>query len=94
MNAIQLDERLERIEKLLLGTKKVLTFDEVCEYTGFSRSYLYKLTASCNIPHSKPNGKVLFFDKNKIDKWLLENCIQTNEEIESEANKYILKNKK
>lgn len=94
MDALKIDERLDRIERLLLCNKKVFTFDEVCEYTGFSRSYIYKLTASGNIPHSKPNGKVLFFEKNKIDQWLLENAIQTNAEIASKANQHILKKKR
>lgn len=94
MNVIQLDERLSKIEKLLLGTKKVLNFEELVEYTGLSKSYLYKLTSSGNIPHSKPSGKVLFFDKEKIDQWLLENAIQTNTEIKEQANKYISRNKK
>ena len=93
MNTIQLDERLSRIEKLLLGTKKVLTFDELVGYTGLSRSYLYKLTASAIIPHSKPNGKVLFFEKEKIDKWLLDNEIKSQQELEEEANLYTSKRK-
>lgn len=94
MNAIQLDERLSKIEKLLLGTKKVLTFDELVEYTGLSKSYLYKLTASAKIPHSKPSGKVLFFDKEKIDKWLLDNNIKSEQELVDEANSYISKKQK
>lgn len=95
MNAIQLlDEKLTRIEKLLLGTKKVLTFDELVEYTGFSKNYLYKLTASASIPHSKPNGKVLFFEKEKIDMWLLDNPIRSEQELHKEAKHYISQNKK
>ncbi|HCW64138.1 MAG TPA: DNA-binding protein, partial [Leeuwenhoekiella sp.] len=46
MNIIQLDERLERIESLLLAKKKVLTLEEACDYAGISRSYLYKLTST------------------------------------------------
>lgn len=91
MSAIQLDERLSRIEKLLLDTKKVLTFDELVEYTGLSKSYLYKMTSSHQIPYSKPTGKVLFFDKEKIDQWLLENHVKTQKEIEQEAMSYIAK---
>lgn len=94
MNAIQLDERLDRIEKLLLGAKKVLTFDELVEYTGLSKSYLYKLTASAKIPHSKPSGKILFFDKEKIDEWLLDNHIKTDQELINEANNYTSKKRK
>ena len=52
-------ERLDRLEKLIIANKEVLTFEETCDYTGISRSYLYKLTASGNIPHSKPNGKMI-----------------------------------
>ena len=59
MNIIQLDERLERIESLLLAKKKVLTLEEACDYAGISRSYLYKLTSTGAIPHSKPNGKLI-----------------------------------
>lgn len=101
MNVIQLDERLNRIEELLIGTKKalletkkVLTFDELAEYTGLSKSYLYKLTASATIPHSKPSGKVLFFEKEKIDKWLLDNHIKSEQELVDEANSYTSKKSK
>lgn len=46
--------KLEGIEKAILGQKDALTFEEVCNYTGLSRSYLYKLTCTNRIPHSKP----------------------------------------
>lgn len=94
MNSLKLDERLERIEKLLIGNKKVLTFDEACDYTGLSKSYLYKLTAAAMVPHSKPNGKVLYFDKEKLDSWLLENQVKTKNDIEKEATSYSLNRRK
>ena len=73
MDNLLILERLDRLEKLLIGSKEVLTFDEASDYTGISRSYLYKLTASGRIPHSKPNGKMLFFEKKKLEDWLLQN---------------------
>tara|TARA_R110000744_G_scaffold375602_2_gene489175 strand:- start:518 stop:787 length:270 start_codon:yes stop_codon:yes gene_type:complete len=75
-------ERLDRLEKLLIANKKVLTFEETCDYTGISRSYLYKLTAAGNIPHSKPNGKLIFFQRKKIVRWLLQNERKPIREIE------------
>ncbi|GMN09611.1 hypothetical protein MTsPCn9_16540 [Croceitalea sp. MTPC9] len=66
-------ERLDRLERLMIANKEVLTFDEACDYTGISRSYLYKLTAAGHIPHSKPNGKLIFFEREKIVRWLLQN---------------------
>lgn len=88
MNNLLIFERLDRIERLLTVNKEVLTFEETCDYTGISRSYLYKLTASGNIPHSKPNGKMLFFEKKKLNEWLLQNERKSNQEIEAEALKY------
>ena len=82
MNKLFIDERLDRIEKLLSANKEVLTFDETCDYTGLSRSYLYRLTASGVIPHSKPNGKMHFFEKKKLNNWLLQNPIRTSGESE------------
>lgn len=91
MSTIELDNRLERIEKLLLGSKRVLTFDEACDYTGISRSYMYKLTSSANIPFSKPNGKIIFFSREKLDNWMLENEHKTNRDIEERASRYTSK---
>lgn len=73
MNTIKLDERLERIESLLLANKKVLTLEEACDYTGISRSYLYKLTSTGMIPHSKPSGKLIYFEREELEHWLMQN---------------------
>lgn len=73
MDNLLILDRLDRLEKLLIGSKEVLTFDEACDYTGISRSYLYKLTALGKIPHSKPNGKLLFFEKKELVDWLIQN---------------------
>ncbi|MEN8185951.1 MAG: helix-turn-helix domain-containing protein [Bacteroidota bacterium] len=94
MDKIFIDERLDRIEKLLTYNKEVLTFDEACDYTGLTRSYLYKLTASRKIPHCKPNGKMIYFEKKKLNDWLLQNQVKTEEEIEAEAVAYTFKNRR
>ncbi len=94
MDYLELTERLDRIERLLVAHKEVLTFEEASEYAGISRSYLYKLTASKDIPHSKPNGKMIFFEKKKLNEWLLQNRRKSNAEIEREALNYTFKNRK
>lgn len=92
MDKLDLDQRLFKIEKLLTATKAVLTFEEACRYTSYSPSYLYKLTSSRNIPHSKPNGKAIFFDRLKLEAWLLRNHRKSKTEIEDEASTYALRN--
>lgn len=93
MDYLELNQRLDRIERLLVANKEVLTFEETCEYTGISRSYLYKLTAAREIPHSKPNGKMIFFEKAKLNTWLLQNGRKSRSEIETEALNYTFKNR-
>ena len=84
-----IDQRLNKIEDLLLSQKTVLNFDEVAEYTGLSKSYLYKLTSTGGIPHYKPTGKKIYFDKKEIDEWLLRNKKLSHDEIDNKAESYI-----
>jgi len=92
-NLQSIDDRLRNIEALLLSQKTVLNFDEVAAYTGLSKSYLYKLTSSGGIPCFKPQGKHIYFSKQEIDQWLLQNRKATNGEIESKAATFVtLKN--
>ncbi|WP_136468958.1 helix-turn-helix domain-containing protein [Flagellimonas onchidii] len=93
MDQLKLEERLERIERLLSSNKEVLTFEEACEYMGVSRSFLYKLTSRRQIPHSKPNGKMIFFEKRKLNLWLLRNKRKSEAEIEEETLEHNFKNR-
>ena len=83
--------QLDRIERLtLLGAKKVLTFEDVALLTGLSRSYLYKLTSTNQIPHYKPSGKQLYFDRDEIEDWLKQNRVATVEETDRKATNYVV----
>jgi excisionase family DNA binding protein len=90
-NEVQLAERFSRLENLLLLQKKKLTLKEAALYTGYKESYIYKLTASKQIPHSKPGGGAIFFDREELEEWLSRNKVKTNEEIEKEANMFKIK---
>ncbi len=78
---------------LIFCAKEVLTCDEVIQYMGVSKSYLYKLMSSRAIPYYKPMGKVCFFNRKELEAWLQKNRISTNEEIEALAQEYCLKRK-
>ena len=49
-------------------------------YIGVSDSMLYKLTANKEIPHYKPRGKMIYFAKEELDEWLLQNHEPTADE--------------
>lgn len=84
---------LVEIRNLMLMNKDTMNIDEVSLYTGYEKSYLYKLTSEAKIPHSKPGGKSIFFQKKEIDEWLNRNPIKTRYQIEEEANHIINNNK-
>jgi excisionase family DNA binding protein len=86
LNLKTIYDSLIKIESLLLTQKTVLNFDDVSDYTGLSKSYLYKLTSSRGIPCYKPHGKNIFFNKQEIDNWLLQNRKATTSEIETKAS--------
>ncbi len=91
---ILLQEQLNRIESLLVGQKAVFNIEELASYTGLQISYIYQLTHSKSIPYSKPRGGKLFFEKKSIDNWLISNKIATTDELEDQANNYLLKNRR
>ncbi len=83
-------EKLNNIERLLLEqSEQVLSFKQACEYLDLSHSALYKLTSKAEIPHSKPNGKRIYFSKRDLVAWLLRNRVQSNSEIEQKAIEHV-----
>lgn len=82
--------RLNQIEKLIVqSTKEIFTLEDLINYTGFTRSYIYKLVANKVLPYSKPTGKFLFFAKKDVDQWLMKELTQSTTQIELKAVKYI-----
>lgn len=60
---------------ILFCTKEVLTSEETARYMGISRSYLYKLTMRQEIPHFKPMGKIVYFNRTEVEQWLQSNRV-------------------
>ncbi|MFO8147031.1 MAG: helix-turn-helix domain-containing protein [Gillisia sp.] len=94
MDLSEIIKRLDRIEGLVRANKNVLTFDEAVDYTGISRSYMYKLTARGEIPFSKPRGKLIYFSREKLDQWLLSNQHKTSMELKNDALEYTFRRKR
>ncbi|WPO78198.1 helix-turn-helix domain-containing protein [Flavobacterium sp. KACC 22761] len=88
-------QKLAQLEKLIIGTtKQIFTVDDVVNYTGFSKSYVYKLVHMNILPYSKPNNRTLFFTKSEIDEWLLQNKSKSISQIQKEATSYTNSHKK
>ncbi len=73
--------------------ERFLNTDEAAIYLRISKSHLYKLTMGRTIPFYKPS-KVILFKKSELDEWLKTFRVITEEEIDKEAESYLMKNKK
>ena len=85
-----IEMRVAELENLVLHTKNVLSFEEASRFLNLSKSYLYKLTSGNLIPHYKPQGKMLYFEKTELEAWLRQNPVRTQAQTEAEAQKYVL----
>ncbi|NTV01915.1 MAG: helix-turn-helix domain-containing protein [Chlorobiaceae bacterium] len=90
----QINERLRRIEELLVVSKSVLNMREASILTGISLSQLYKLTSTGGIPCYKPTGKAIYFNREELEAWMLRGRKATVEEIEAEASNYVAINRR
>lgn len=84
-----INAKLELLLASMLVSKSVLSFEEAALYLGFAESYLYKLTSSQQIPFYKPLGKKLFFKREELDSWRLQNRTKTIEEINTAAADHV-----
>lgn len=82
-------DKLDHLDETALAKKKVFNIANLAAYTGWSFSKIYKLTSSKIIPHSKPTNGSLFFDREKIEEWLLENPCHTLNESQNDLDEYL-----
>lgn len=68
---------------------KVLTIEQACNYLGYKKGYVYKLTSAGILPYSKPNNGSLFFDREKLEAWMLSNPKTSKAEKQIEAATYV-----
>jgi excisionase family DNA binding protein len=87
-------EMSQKNDASLITTKTVLTFAEACIYTGYTKSFMYKQTSQRKIPHYKPEGKMIYFERAELEKWLLRNRIKPASEIDEQASTYVTLNQK
>ena len=73
--------------------RNLLTTAEAAEYIGVKKSYLMKLMMKKAIPYYKPNGKLCYFDEADLDHRLRRVRIPSEEELDQQAQKYLVNRK-
>jgi excisionase family DNA binding protein len=88
-------KELQEIKQLtLIGAKNALTMNEASFLTGLSKNHLYKLVSGRKIPYYKSDGgKLTYFSKAELEKWLLMHRVPTNDEIDEKASDLLISKK-
>lgn len=75
-------------------TSEFLTLKEAAKYLMISKSTLYKKTSNKEIPYYVPGGKMIYFLKENLDKWILNSKIAPVTEFQNSTENYLSKNSK
>ncbi len=78
-------------ELMAICQKPILTAKEMATYMGIKLSTLYKMTHNNILPFSKPNGKMIFFDRVEVEDWMRSNRYATQQEVSQQAAAYCQK---
>ena len=81
------EHRIEVLENILHEAKDVLTLEEAALFMGISKSSLYKMTHKNVLPFYRPNGKLIYFEKTELLKWMRQGRTMSEAETQEAAAK-------
>lgn len=88
MTSDQLLYELKKSFRLL--AKNTLSLSEAADYLRLSESTVLKMARDRKIASFRP-GKSPYFDKAELERWMRQNPVKSNEEIESTAATFNIK---
>ena len=74
--------------------RNLMTTTEAARYLGLKPSYFYKMMMRRAIPYYKLGGKLCFFAKEDLDAWMKRVRVKSQDEIDSEASRYLAAHEK
>jgi excisionase family DNA binding protein len=66
-------------------TDRPLTVEQAAEYTGYTKSYLYKLAFQKKVPHYKPEGGRILFSLTDLKAFCFRNRQAAEYELQEQA---------
>ena len=83
------NNRIKVLEHILFDAKDVLTLEEAALFMGISKSSLYKMTHKHELPFYRPNGKLIYFEKSELLKWMRQSRTMSEAETKEAAAKHM-----
>lgn len=92
MDEEKINEQLDRIEEYSrIGAKNVLNIREAAFILDMTVQAVRQKVREHEIAAYKPNVNRLYFLKEDLERWMLQNRSKTMEELEAEATDYCMK---
>jgi excisionase family DNA binding protein len=86
-------KKLEKLEVLIerqyILSKEILSLEEAAEYLQLSKSCLYKMTSSKEIPYYVPGGKRIYFRRIELENWILNSKVNSVNEFDCDLENYL-----
>ena len=79
------EHRIEVLANTLSAAKEVLTLEEAALSMGISKSSLHTMTHRPELPFFRPNGKLIYFEKAELLKWMRQNRNMSEAETKEAA---------
>ena len=73
----------KELKNSMLFRKRIYTLKEAAIVLGVSYSQIQKLVSSKKIPHSCPNGKLIFIRRRDLEKFVMKNYVQTEDDMDT-----------
>ena len=72
-----------------IAYKEILSFREALIYLDVSESFLYKQTSKNTISFFKPNGGKIYFKKEDLNNWMLQNDTLSKQDLKQEIENHL-----
>ncbi|NIK91167.1 helix-turn-helix domain-containing protein [Mangrovimonas sp. CR14] len=73
----------KEVKNSTLFRKRIYTLKEASIVLGISYSQIQKLVSSKQIPYSKPTGKLIFIRRRDLEKFVMKNRIESEDEMDT-----------
>ena len=83
------NNRIKVLEHLIFDAKEALTLEEAALFMGISKSTLYKMTHKHELPFYRPNGKLIYFEKSELLKWMRQSRTMSETETQEAAAQHM-----
>jgi excisionase family DNA binding protein len=93
----EIKKQIKELKELTAAKQnQVILTQEVAKILGVSNSHVYRLSSQKKIPHykAKDGGKINYFNRDEVTRWVLHQRIKTTDEIQTEAATIIVTGKK